>query len=413
MSVDCDVLVLGGGLSGLVTAFRLQRAGRDVCLVEGTSRTGGVIGSREHEGALFETGPNSTLDSTQLLGGLIDELGIGNQRIEADARAKRRFIVRNGGLVALPNSPRALLTSRALPVSAKLRLLREPFIAAMPADLDESVASFIERRLGSIVLDYVVEPFVAGIYAGDPDTLSMRAAFPRLYALEQNHGSLIKGAIKRRSEKPRGGEGAKPAGASFSFARGMQTLTDALAQQLSRVCRNTRALAIERLPDGAFRVLTSSDGPEASVRARNVVISTPAFAAASLVGGVAPDAADVLASIDYPALASVASVYERRHVAHALDGFGFLVPRLERRQILGSLFSSSMFPGRSREDETLITTFVGGVRDPSVAALDDDDLAAIVSRELAALLGAAHPRWQHVTRWPHAIPQYTIGHLER
>lgn len=414
MSVDCDVLVVGAGISGLVTAYRLQQAGRRVSIIESTPRSGGVISTRYCDGALYELGPNSTLDTTPAINALLDDLGIRDQRIDAGAAAKRRFVVRDGELVPLPASPGAFIATRAFSLGAKLRLLREPFIGRADADTEESIASFVHRRIGPEFLDYAVDPFVAGIYAGNPDEISVRAAFPRLHALEQQYGSLIKGQIKGRRARARSAGQAKNTAGSFSFARGMQTLPDAIVSKLHDVHYDTSAVSLERSENGAFTVRTYGEGVERSIRAASVVLSLPAYAAAPVISAMSPNVAAALATIDYAPVLTIASVYRRDDVRHALDGFGFLVPRVEHRRILGSLFSSSMFADRAPEGSVLITTFAGGKRNPGIAALRDDEVSAVVAEELVTLLGAArHPTWQHVTRWPRAIPQYTIGHLQR
>lgn len=407
------MLVIGAGISGLVTAYRLQRASHRVCVIDAAARPGGVIGTRERDGALIELGPNSTLDTTPVIDELLGELGILEQRTNADALAKRRFIVRDGKLVALPVSPPAMVGSRAFSVSAKLRLLREPFIAPGDAASDESIAAFVRRRLGVEFLDYAIDPFVAGIYAGNPEEISVRAAFPRLHALEQTYGSLIKGQIKGRRARARSDRRARNTAASFSFRHGMQTLPDALHAKLHDVRVHARAFAIERSRDSGFIVRIDADTATQIMRARVVVLAAPAYAAAELARALTPAAADALHDIEYAPVLSVASLYRREHVKHRLDGFGFLVPRVEHRRILGTLFSSSLFPGRAPEGSVLLTSFAGGKRDAGIVALGDDEVAQVVAGELATLIGARGPVWQQVSRWMRAIPQYTIGHIER
>lgn len=412
MSADCDVLVVGAGVSGLTTAFRLAARGIRTEVIDAAGRPGGVIESVQSDGVLYERGPNSILDTSPRINELLDQLGIRADRVDASAVSAQRFVVRTGRLVALPRSLPAFLGAPLFSTRAKLALLREPFIARLPPEAEESVAQFVTRRLGREFLDYAIEPFVAGIYAGDPTQLSLPAAFPRLHALEQRYGSLVKGQIARMWEKDRHPEQPKSVARSFSFVRGLQTLTDALAAAVS-VRTATRATSL-RHAAGAIVVTVERAGAATEVRARAVVLAVPAERAAILVRDVAPDAARALAAIPYAPVASVASVYRRADVTHALDGFGFLAPRVEQRRILGTLFSSTMFAGRAGKDEVLLTTFVGGQREPALAALPETDLVRIVSAELAALLGAREaPLSCAVTRWPRAIPQYTLGHLQR
>jgi oxygen-dependent protoporphyrinogen oxidase len=407
--MDCDVVVVGAGISGLATAFHLQRRGHAVRVFEAASRAGGVIGSQRRDGVLYETGPNSTLDTTPLIGALLDAAGIAAERLDATAAAAKRYVLRDGRLVPLPTSPGAFLTTRLFSLGAKLALAREPFVAPAPPDRDETVAAFVRRRLGAEFLDYAIEPFVAGIYAGDPEQLSVRAAFPRLHALEQRYRSLIRGQILGARERARTRERAKNTASSFSFRNGMQTLPDAIARKLRGLETGVRVLRLARGDDGVFTV----EGDRRAARARAVLLAVPADAAAGLARQLAPAAAQALEAIPYSPVAVVASAYRRAEVKHALDGFGFLSPRKEGRAILGTLFSSSMFDGRAPADTVVLTTFVGGARNPKLAGSRPDEIAAAVEQELAALLGAASPLWREVVQWPRAIPQYTLGHLGR
>jgi len=409
-----DTIVVGAGISGLTTAHRLARLSRSVAIVDAAPAAGGVIGTRRRDGFLYETGPNSTLDTTPLINALLSDLGIANERIDANAVAATRYVVRDGRLIPLPGSPRAFLRTKAFTLAAKLRLLREPFIQRTRSGVDESIATFARRRLGAEFLDYAIDPFVAGIYAGDPERISVGAAFPRLLALELAHGSLIKGQIAGARARKKDKEVAKNVASSFSFRGGMQTLTDALAKALPPIEYGTKVQRVVRDEDGSFAVEGIRNGAPVAWRASSVVVAAPAHATASMIVGIAPDAAMALAAVDYAPIAIVASAYRRADVAHSLAGFGFLVPRREHEHILGCLFSSSMFVGRAPEGSVLLTSFAGGRRNPEIESATDAEVASMVREELAARLGAdGAPLWQEVIRWPQAIPQYDIGHLDR
>lgn len=410
--IDADVIVVGAGLSGLATAFQLARQGRRVALIEAAPRAGGVIGSQRRDGVLYETGPNSGLDTTPLIDSLLAAAGIAGERIDASAAAARRYILRGGRLVALPTSPGAFFGTPLFSWRAKLGLLREPFVAKAPADREETVADFVRRRLGTEFLDYAIEPFVAGIYAGDPETLSVPAAFPRLFALEQKYGSLIRGQILGARERKRSAEKAKNMAASFSFRDGMQTLTDALARALPPVDCGVRVAGLRR-EAGGFVAECERGAERFERRAGAVVLAAPAYEAARIVARIAPEARQALEAIVYPPVAVVAGAYRRSDVAHPLDGFGFLAPKKENPPVLGSLFSSTMFAQRAPAGTVLLTTFVGGRRNPELARASETEIAATAQRALATYVGAAEPLWNAVTRWPQAIPQYTLGHLER
>lgn len=409
-----DVLVVGAGLSGLVTAFRAKRAGLNVAVFETGSRPGGVIGSVRRSGALFERGPNSGLDTTPLINAMLDDLGIRADRVDGSKASSKRYVLRDGRLVALPMSPGAFVRTPLFSLGAKVRLFAEPFIGKAAPDVEESIAQFVRRRLGPEFLDYAIEPFVAGIYAGDPETLSVPAAFPRLHALEQQYGSLIKGAILGARQRRKNADKAKNAASSFSFRDGMQTLTDALARAVGQVDCDVRVTRVDRHPDGGFTVAGERFGMAFERQARAVVVATPAHAAAGIVQAMAPVAAEALREIPYPPVTVVASAYRRREILHPLDGFGFLAPARERPAVLGTLFSSTMFEDRAPTEVAVLTTFVGGRRNPDLATAGDAEIRGAVQEELARLLGVgADPMWSEITRWPRAIPQYTMGHLSR
>jgi protoporphyrinogen/coproporphyrinogen III oxidase len=414
---ECDVLVVGAGISGLTAAFYLVQRGLTVRVIDAAPRTGGVIGTDFLDGVLCERGPNSILDTAPLISELLSLLDIRQQRVETSALSSKRYIVRNGELMVAPTSPAAFMRTPLFSIGAKLRLIKEPFVSRAATAQEESVSEFVTRRLGRELLDYAVEPFVAGIYAGNPDELALAAAFPRLHALEQRHGSLIRGQIagaRERRQQAQTGERAKNAARSFSFINGMQTLTDALERAIGGVQTSTRAAGISSTTAGSLCTHLESNAATGHTRSRAIVLAVPAVEAAALMLPYAPDAARALNEIPYAPIASVVRAYDRAAVAHPLDGFGFLAPRVEKRRILGCLFSSSMFERRAPADMVVLTTFIGGRRDPQLAMADDSDIERINSDELKELIGArGSPALSAITRWPRAIPQYTLGHLER
>jgi oxygen-dependent protoporphyrinogen oxidase len=411
--IDADVIVVGGGISGLACTWGLQKSGRKVLLLEAASRAGGTIGTvREHD-CLLEAGPNSTLDTTPLIGRLLDELGIAGERIDAEPAARNRYILRQGKLLALPLSPAAFLSTPLFSTLAKLRLLREPFIARSPKNIEESVADFVRRRLGTEFLDHAINPFVAGVYAGDPEQLSVSAAFPKLHQLEQAHGSLILGQLLGARARARNPEKSKQSAAMFAFRDGMQTLTDAIARRLEHIELGTEVIGVEP-GNGGHLVRTGGASGHREFHARVVVLSIPAHAAANLTAPFAPQASAALAAIPYPPVAVAVSAYRRGSATHALDGFGFLVPQCEGRRLLGTIFSSTLFDNRAPRELDLLTTFVGGMRQPALAQLEESEIAELVQAEHAGILGAARrAEFVKVRRWPRAIPQYTLGHLAR
>ena len=409
-----DLIVVGAGLSGLVAAHRARRAGLQVQVIEAASRPGGVIGSVQRDGFLFERGPNSAMDTSPLIGELIEELGLQSQLRWASAASNKRYVVRDGKLIPLPMSPGAFFSTPLFSVGAKFGLMAEPFKGPSDPALEESIAAFVRRRLGREFLDYAIDPFVSGIYAGDPEQISVKAAFPKLHALEQRWGSLIRGQFLGARERKRAKETAKNTAKSFSFLGGMHVLTDTLAAAVGGVALQTRATALERDLQGIYTVRADQQGQAVSWRARRVLLATAAGPLVDLIRPHAADAAAALEAIAYAPVATVASAYRVADIVHPLDGFGCLLPGLEKRRVLGVLFSSSMFEGRAPQGHALLTTFIGGRRHPELPGMQEEQIAALAHAEHGALLGTrGDPVWQVVTRWPRAIPQYTLGHLSR
>src|SRR6476620_1140483 len=253
--MDKRVCVIGGGISGLCVAYQLQKSGVDVTLFEKGTKVGGNITTEIRDGFLFEHGPNSALASRQLLG-LVDELGLTGEIAQTNPNSKKRYIVRDGRLVALPSGIGDFVRGKAFSGKAKLRLLKEPLVRGGSSP-DESVASFFERRLGKEVVDYAVDPFISGIYAGDPSQLSVRHAFPKLYDLEKNFGSLLKGALFSKKDKTSRLPKGTPR--TLTFKRGMQALSEALAERLGASVRlETGVIDIRKTSDGRYSVLTGS-----------------------------------------------------------------------------------------------------------------------------------------------------------
>lgn len=399
-----SVCVIGGGISGLCVAYGLQKAGVDVILFESGASVGGNIKTEVRDGFLFEHGPNSTLASRELLD-LIADLGLSGEIAPPNPHSKKRYIVRDGKLLVLPSGPIGLAGSKAFSANAKLRLLKEPFIRTKAAE-DESVAAFFERRLGREIVDYAVDPFISGIYAGDPQKLSIRHAFPHLYELEKNFGSIMQGAIfgpkNKTSRMP------KETPKSLTFRNGMQTLSDALAKNLSDCIKlNSSVHDLRKTESGKIAVKTLGGVDLFD----SVVICTPAHAAARLIENLDPQTSAELANIYYPPISVVFTAFESKDVQTSPDGFGFLVPGIERRRILGSLWTSSVFDNRAPADYHLFTTFLGGSRNPELCSKPEGRLLEIVIDELDSILGiGGNPVFTFVKKWEKAIPQYNIGY---
>jgi oxygen-dependent protoporphyrinogen oxidase len=401
------VAVIGAGLAGLAAGSRLKRLGIRVVVYESAARAGGVIRTEKREGYVAELGPNSLTEPSPPIRSLLAELGLESRLQPAAPEARHRYIVRRGKLVPLPTSPPELLTTRLLSNSAKLAVFGEPLVDPGDSPVEESVATFIRRRFNQEILDYIANPFVTGIFAGDPEQLSVRYALPRLHALEQSHGSVIKAMFKKSRARKKGDGGT--AAALVSFPGGLQELPDAMARELGPALRLGAAVnQIRRGPKGwtvgaAFQPAELYDG---------VVYAAPAHCTDEIdLGFEGAERLKTLASIPHPPVAVVALGFRRGEVTHALDGFGFLVPEVERKHVLGAIFSSTLFPGRAPEGHVLLTAFVGGVRNPDLANADLNTLTARVLDDFRTLLGArGEPTFRAVQLWPRAIPQYTLSH---
>lgn len=408
-----NVIVIGAGVSGLSVAWRLHRSGVDVTVLERDAAPGGTMKTIRDNGWLIESGPNSALETTPLFQSLFAELDIVHQVRYANAAADKRYILRDGTLHPLPMSPGAFLRSSLWSTTGKLRLLQEPFIGKAAAE--ETIAQFVERRLGREFLDYAINPFVAGVYAGNPETLSVRSAFPKLYALEERYGGLIKGMIKGRKERTQRAEQSKDRAKMFSFVNGMQTLPDTIARHLEGRMKfgyNVQAINYSGKANcrGAFAVSTvSSEYSEADA----VIVSTPAHVAGELVKGISPDLSARLSEVYYPPVAEVFLGYRNDQVGIALDGFGYLVPAVEKRNILGTIWSSVLFEGRAPDRHVALTTFVGGARQPELVQMSDAELARAVQSELATIMKiTGKPVFTRINRWNKAIPQYNLGYYK-
>ena len=395
--------IIGGGLTGLVHAWHSYKKGKKITLLEASSHTGGVLQSRRIDGYLLDYGANTLSLRSRKVSELLDDLGILSDAVDANPQANLRFIVRGGKLVALPQSPGSFLSSAFLSPLGKLRLLLEPFIPK-GKNKDESVADFISRRLGKEALTYAANPFLSGVYAAKPESLSLKNAFPALQEMEQSHGSLFKGMLKSKKDPNR-----LPKSRLLSFPNGMQELPNQITRLLPKesICLNTKVVRIEHLGN-QWQVTTKDDiGTIQENIFDQVICAVPTHQLQKIewLGLHGTEWMTGLAHSTHFPLALVYHGYENPKVTHPLNGFGFLVPEVEKRKILGTLFSSTLFPDRAPADHALLTTFVGGERQPKLAKLEDGELHSLVCQEHQSLLGTSGaPSFQKIIRWPQAIP---------
>lgn len=422
-----DVLVVGGGASGLSAAHTLAAKGRRVALLERAGEVGGNLWTQRDGDWQTEIGPNTLIMKPPLYA-LLRELGMLDEAQSANAQARKRFVAFDGRPVALPTHLMGAFNNPLIGRSGWAGILREPFVrcrtTSEPSEKglddqspdEESLADFVARRLGRRVLEYMVDPFVSGVYAGDPARLSAQAAMPRLVALEREYGSLIRGGLTRLYQSRRAPSSlpSEWRGRLVSFPQGLQRLAEGLACAIrakgGEIHCHCEISRLHQTAQGWHLVDTTGR----SFRARELVLATSAPVAAGLLAPLDPALAAPLEAIAYPPVNAIALGFRDEDIEHPLDGFGLLIPAAERRRTLGVLFSSTLFPDRAPDGHKLLNAFIGGRRQPEAAEGDDNALVAQVIHDLRDLLGIrAAPVWQRVSRWPRAIPQYELGHLAR
>jgi protoporphyrinogen/coproporphyrinogen III oxidase len=419
MPSQVQALVVGAGISGLATSFALQKAGILTLTLESAARPGGVIRSVKRDGYLLECGPQSFSGNSSITS-ISTDLGMLNERMLADPKA-RRYVLINGKLQLVPMNP-ALLASPLMAGGTRFALLRDIFGNSAPPEPDESVADFIRRKFSPTLLDRLAGPFVSGIYAGDPEYLSLRAAFPILYQAEKASGSVIRGVLKIMKErKVAAGKDSPERPTLQTFHDGNESLIEALTERLgnSLYC-NVEVLSIQSLtpvPEPTaprFRATLRTPRGEETIETERLVLAVPTHVAGKLLSPVHPEFASPFCGIDYAGVAVVSLGYRKEDVAHPLNGFGFLVPRSSGLADLGTVWNSSLFQGRAPAGQALLTSFVGGATKPGALKQSQEDLVAQVHQELTPLLGIEKaPVFSNVTIWPRAIPQYNLGHSDR
>lgn len=432
------VAVVGGGLSGLAAAHRLIELSRlnqvpiEVTLFEANSRLGGIVGTRQIGDYLVDTGADSFLTNKPGAVGLCRRLGLEHRLVATNPRFRGAHVLFEGRPVPVPEgfqlmSPSAIwpmLTTPVLSPWGKARMFMEPLVP--PANLaDESLASFVRRRFGQETLERLVQPLVGGIYTSDPERLSLAATLPRFLEMEQKYGSVMRASMSRQSDlnqRPAGNDATdvKSSGARYglfaALAGGMEELLNALRSAVaagSRVRTGARIRKVHRnnRGDGGYQVELADGSVEAF---DSVIIATTAYQAATLLNDLDSSLADDLNGIDYASSAIVVTAHKLANIRHPLNSFGLVVPHRERRRILATSFSSRKFPERAPADSVLMRTFVGGAMQPELYDLDDDELSRIVTEELSDIFGVqGDPEFSLIVRYPRAMPQYYVGHLDR
>jgi oxygen-dependent protoporphyrinogen oxidase len=405
-----DTVIVGAGISGLATAYDLQRRGLNVRVLESADHPGGVIATERFDGWVIDGGPDSLLVQKPAAVALCRELGIAD-RLVPTLTPRTAYVLRDGNLHAIaegsflgfPITFSALARSRLFSLAGKARMAGEVLVPRRTADEDESIGEFVARRFGHEAVEYLADPLLAGIHAGDVDRLSIRALFPRLIDAERRSGSVIR-ALRALHVRP------SPQGAFVSLPGGIGELIDTLSATLAAgtIVTNTRAMTVRR---GKAFEIESSAGP---VRARSVILAVPAYATASVVRSIDATLAGLCDAVPYASTATVAFGYRRDQVTHPLRGTGFVVPRTERLALLAGTWVSSKWPGRAPQGHVLLRGFLGGGRDPRRLDASDEELVEIARQELGDLLGiSGAPIFRRLFRWSRQSPQYEVGHLHR
>jgi len=440
-----SVAVIGAGITGLTAAFYLQRKGIPVTVYEASGRVGGVIQSqRSPDGFLAEFGPNTLLETSPKIGQLVRDAGLESRRLDPDPKSEARYVVRYKRPIEMPAKPLGFFTTPLFTLGAKFAVIREPFIKPRRDGVEESIAQFVVRRFNQEFLDHAIDALVAGIYAGDPYKLSVTHAFPKLKALEDKYGSMIKGQLLGARKRKKSGEVAKDRAPKFSFDEGLQVLPDTLRALLGDSVKLNTAVTKLTQTETGWRVTTSNGeqdhvavifcgtapklaelevivikAPVSSSAANQATASTqslfplPTGEGQGEGPGVLNSKLDfsLFRDIRYPPVASVVLGFRREDLTHACEGFGMLIPRVEGFKSLGTIFSSSLFPNRAPAGHVTLTSYVGGERYPELASLPHEKLVELVCEDLRVLLGLhGKPVFAHSVFYPRAIPQYNVGY---
>ena len=404
--MTCDVVIIGGGVSGLSAACELKGRGYNVVVLERQARSGGNAQSERFGGFLMEHGPSSVNAQAMETVGLSRDLGLDTLRTELSSGVKSRYLVGDGSLQGISTHPLGFLMSGYLSPRARLRLMAEMLVPGRKSGTEETISEFWTRRFGREFSDKVIDPLVAGLYAGNADELSVGAVFPAIVEMERQFGSISRAVISKRLAN-----GKMPGRRLFSWMDGIATLPAALAADLGDAVRTGVAVtAINRTLSG-FEIKTANSR---KLAARAVIIATQPHVSAALLEKMDAGGAQAVSEIAAPSVAVAYLGFRRDQVEHPLDGLGYLAPAGEKRLLSGALFPSSMFQNRAPEDHVAISGYVGGARAPEMARMSVEDITAVALEEFRDLLGVkGQPVVSRVRQWPQGLPQLTTGHAQR
>lgn len=409
-----EVVIIGSGITGLTTAYWLKREGFKIKVIEAQGEVGGNIKTEKHNNFIFDTGPNSGLETTPLIKQLVDELNLKDEFIYANKSASKRYILRDNILHPLPLNPVDFVSSKLFSTKGKFRILMEPFIGKSRDGYYQSVAEFVRRRLGQEFLDYAINPFVSGVFAGDPENLSVKSAFPKLYRLEELYGGLFKGMIKGARERKQRAEKSKQNAAMFSFKNGMSVLTKRLSEFLCNdILLSHRVKKIKKEND-SYIIVSDFNNDTIEIKTKSILITTPSYVASEILKDFDGYLFNQLNTIYYPPVLVLNVIYRKDKIGQPLDGFGFLVPEKEKKSFLGAIWNDSIFPNRGDDDFATFTIFVGGARQAKIFDEKLDKVIKVVLDEFEKVMRvSSNTESIKYKFWEKAIPQYTIGYVEK
>jgi oxygen-dependent protoporphyrinogen oxidase len=407
------ITILGAGISGLASAHWLEKEGYDVTILDYNFEPGGAMITRNSNGFLVDFGPNSGLETTPKIRELVDDIGLSSEMIYANEEGNTRYILKNNKLMPLPTTPGAFLKSKLFSTSGKLRLMKEPFVGKSEDGYNQSIAQFVERRLGKEFLENAIDPFVSGVFAGDPAKLSVKSAFPKLYRLEEVYGGLIKGMIKGAKERKQRNEDSKQNAKMFSFRNGMQSFPKAIAKNFKGNIFYDCTIESIRKVENKIIVEIEANKQKGKIVSDVLLSTIPSHSFSKFADPIDPNLSKHLNDIFYPPVLVLFLGYDKKVIQQKLDGFGFLIPSKEKKKFLGAIWSSTIFENRAKDDRAAFTLFVGGARNPDFTKAQVNDRVDEVIKEFEEIMGITSPPILiEKYFWNKAIPQYNLGYIE-
>lgn len=404
-----DLLIIGSGVTGLTMGYYLNKHGKDFLIIDKLDRAGGVVHTDSKDGFLYENGPNTALISNVSVVQLLDDLKEQCNLKIGSKLVNKRYILKKGKWEAMPMGPLSAIKTPLFSLKDKFKVLGEPF-RAKGTNPDESLAGLVKRRLGKSFLEYAIDPFILGVYAGDPDLLITKYALPKLYNLEQKYGSFIGGSIKKGKE-PKTELEKKANKAMYSFEGGFQAFVNALSESAGKehFILGAEQLKVEKIETGYLVSYINKEGQESQIESKRLISTSGAHALEGAFSFIPKERMDKLSNLKYAKVVEIALGFKKWN-GMPLDGFGGLIPHKEDRKLLGVMFMSALFEGRAPKEGALFSIFMGGIRRPEIINMSDDEIKKILEEEFVSIMGVDdfNPELLEIHRHAYAIPQYGI-----